>query len=143
MSSCRAIPGLDCAGLPRLSPITKYAALGVMLVIGAGVAHRLWFSSDVKLQGKLREGSHSCTDECHFSFVLEVGGGTEVLADTCIMPDTLRDWPGRPVELMVAGKPDGKRRVRATFLATKQGYRDGLKPSSGRPASCFVPPARR
>ena len=107
------------------------------------MAWRLWFTDRLTLEGPMREGSLRCADECHFDFVLELDGGARVRADTCIMPDTLRDWPGHPVQVMVAGSWEGEKRLHATALLTKSGYWSGAKPSGGRPAACFVPPERR
>jgi hypothetical protein len=114
-----------------------------LVVVYAGVAWRLSSRGPVTLEGRLRPGSLRCDDECHFELTLETRGGTRVRVDECLMPDTLRDWPGKPLDVLAAGRWEGERVLRATFLATKQGHSDGAKPSSGRPPACFVPPARR
>ena len=118
-------------------------AIGVTAVVWGGVAWRLWLTERVSIEGQLRAGSLRCRDECHFDFVIEGRPATSVRADTCIMPDALRDWPGRPVNVMTAGKWEGQSRLKATALLVKDGYRGGPKPSGGRPPECFVPPAER
>ena len=130
----------------RRAPNTRLSiafAASVLVAVWAGVAWRLWFTDRVTFEGPLRQGSLRCADECHFDFVVEAYGGTRVRADTCIMPDTLRDWPGHPVHTMIAGTWEGERRLRASALFVKSNGWNGSKPSGGRPPSCFVPPAQR
>jgi hypothetical protein len=114
----------------------------VLAVVWGGVAWRLGPHGDVTLEGTLRPGSLRCEDECHFELTLETNGGTRVLVDQCIMPGTLRDFPGASVDVLAAGRWEGERRLRATFLATKGGYVSGPQAASGRPPACFVPAAR-
>lgn len=112
--------------------------LALLAAIALGLAWRS--RGRVELEGKLREGSLTCRDACHFELVLETAPETLVQVDTCIMPDALRDWPGVPVHVMVAGSWTGQGRLKASALLTKQGHYEGPKPSSGRPPACFVPP---
>ena len=116
------------------------ALLTVALLILGGL---LWRSKDrVRVEGKLREGSLRCDDECHFELVVEGSPETRVRVETCIMPSTLRDWPGVPLHVMAAGRWEGPQRLLATALFTKESYAQGPKGSSGRPPSCFVPAER-
>ena len=123
------------------SKLSLLAVLAVLLAIAGGLMWRA--KGRVELEGKLREGSLRCDDECHFELVVEGQPETRVRVDTCIMPDTLRDWPGVPLHLMVAGKWEGERRLHASALLTQEGYRQGPKSSSGRPPSCFIPGEQR
>lgn len=115
-----------------------------LVVVIALIATGLWYRSRgrVEIEGKLREGSLRCDDECHFELVLEGAPETRVRVESCIMPDTLRDWPGKPVHVMAAGRWEGERQLLATALLTQEGYTKEPKPSSGRPPSCFIPAAR-
>lgn len=122
----------------RTSKLVWLLPLALLAAIALGLAWR--GQGRVELEGKLREGSLRCRDACHFELVLETSPATLVQANSCIMPDTLRDWPGVPVQVMVAGKWVGEGRLEATALLTKQGHYRGPKPSSGRPPACFVPP---
>jgi hypothetical protein len=121
-------------------------ALLALLALIAVIAAGLWLRSRdrVEIEGKLREGSLRCDDECHFELVLEGQPETRVRVETCIMPEALRDWPGTPVHVMAAGRWQGERQLLATALLTREGLsREGKSsPSPGRPPSCFVP-ARR
>lgn len=116
-------------------------AAAVVALLGAGLAWRTWGSGRVTLEGKLREGSLRCIDACHFELVLEGEPEVTVRADTCIMPDTLRDWPGRAVHVLAAGRWEGPARLHASSLFTREGYWQGQKPSGGRPEACFIPAA--
>jgi hypothetical protein len=122
---------------PKTSKLVWLLPLALLAAIALGLGWRS--RGRVELEGKLREGSLRCRDACHFELVLETSPETLVQADSCIMPDTLRDWPGVPVHVMAAGKWVGERRLKATALLTKQSHYEGPKPSSGRPPACFVP----
>jgi hypothetical protein len=141
----------------KSSKPTIVFALSVLFAVWAGVAWRLWLTDRVTFEGPLRQGSLRCDDECHFDFVVEAYGGTRVRAETCIMPDALRDWPGRPVRAMIAGTWEGQRRFKATalFVRSNAGWPvvkqrpvssiTGAKgaAATGRPPACFVPPERQ
>ena len=123
---------------PKTSKLVWLLPLALLAAIALGLGWRS--RGRVELEGKLREGSLRCRDACQFELVLETSPETLVQADSCIMPDTLRDWPGVPVHVMAAGSWVGEGRFKGTALLTKQSHYKGRKPSSGRPAACFVPP---
>jgi hypothetical protein len=127
------MPGLG----PRVSKVLWVIPLGAMVAIAAGLAWRSQGRAEV--EGQLREGSLRCQNACKFELVLETSPATIVHVDSCIMPDTLRDWPGVPVHLMAAGTWQSEGRLHATALLTREGHYEGPKPSSGRPPECFIP----
>lgn len=127
-------------GLPvsKLSKVVWVLPLGLLVAIASGLAWRS--QGRVEVEGRLIEGSLRCRDACHFELVLETAPQTVVQVASCIMPETLRDWPGVPVHVMAAGKWTSEGRLAATALLTREGHYKGPKPSSGRPPECFVPP---
>ena len=126
-------------GRPKVSKLVWLTPLALVTGIVLALAWR--GKGRVEVEGKLREGSLRCRDACHFELVLETSPPTMVQVDSCIMPETLRDWPGVPVHVMAAGTwQNGESRLAATALLTREGHYKGPKPSSGRPPECFVPP---
>jgi hypothetical protein len=112
-----------------------------MLLIGT-IGFRVISDDRVMLEGTLREGSLHCTDACHFELVVaEPERDTRVRVQECIMPDALRDWPGRRLRLMVAGHRQGDVLV-ASSLLTRDGYAKDPPHTPGRPPECFIPNPR-
>lgn len=109
-----------------------------MLLIGA-IAFRVVSDDRVMFEGTLREGSLRCTDACHFELVVtEAERDTRVRVSECIMPDALRDWPGRRLRVMVAGRRQGGVLI-ASSLLTREGYAKDAPRTPGRPPECFIP----
>lgn len=130
------MPGLG----PRVAKLSKLVWVLPVAAIAAVVFGLAWRSQGrAEVEGKLREGSLRCRDACSFELVLETSPATIVVVDSCIMPETLRDWPGVPVHVMAAGTWQSERRLHATALLTREGHYQGPKRSSGRPPECFIP----
>jgi hypothetical protein len=111
------------------------------VLLGAAILSRVVTDERVTLEGTLREGSLRCTDACHFELVVTSDRERRVRVESCIMPDALRDWPGHPLRVMVAGTIRGGELV-ASSLLMRDGYVKDPPHSPGRPPECFIPSAK-
>ena len=83
---------------------SSFALLAAMLCaasLGAGCARK-----SEELVGTMREGSLSCESSRRYRFVLEGPKTAEVRVDGLMMPDSLRDWPGKRVRVTAVGSWD-------------------------------------
>lgn len=122
--------------MARLSSKTAFAlagAVGAVALVWGAVLWRARHESAATIEGDLRRGTLHCADPCHFDFTLEVGGGTQVQVEQCVLPDALRDVAG--VHVLAAGSWSGARSLRASHLFVTR--RSGSSPvTGGLPAGC-------
>jgi hypothetical protein len=108
-------------------------AAGALAVVWGAVLWRMRHATQATIEGELRPGTLRCSDACHFEFTLEVGGGTQVKVEQCVLPDALRDLAG--VRVLAAGSWAGERSLRAShlFVTSRSAARSA---TSGLPPGC-------